>query len=178
MEVNHETIMSTRSHCRGYLAATAGTLTCSLAVVLLDVVLDGNYLWSAIVCPIWVIVGVVRTVLRRPRWTVAVARLLLPVVTGSLAVANNRLQESIAMGNAARVIQACEDYRQAKGVYPGHLEDLVPHYLNTVPRVKYCCWQGEFGYSAPPQAILRWYAFPPFGRLAYASETGTWRYVD
>jgi hypothetical protein len=46
----------------------------------------GSYIFSALVCPIWFVTGVVRSVLQRPSWGVAAARILIPVVMGLLAV--------------------------------------------------------------------------------------------
>ncbi len=53
----------------------------------------------------------------------AAARILVPVVTGLLVIANFSLQGKIAMGNAARVIEACEQYREINGAYPERLSD-------------------------------------------------------
>jgi hypothetical protein len=170
--------MSRFSRCRDYLIAIGGTLICLLVTVFLDIVVDGNYMFSALVCPIWLIVGVVRTVLQRPRLSVTVARILIPVVTVLLVVANYRLQRTIAMGNAADLIKACEQYREANGSYPEHLNELVPRYLSSVPRAKYCCSESEFRYYGPPHPRLVWWEFPPFGRQVYVFETGNWRYVD
>ena len=176
--------MSTRSdmspfwRCRGGLAAIGGTLICALFLVFLDVVVDGSYLFSALVCPIWFIVGVVRAVLRRPRLGVAAARVLIPVVTGLFVVVNYSVQRTIAMGNAERLIQACERYREDNGAYPEHLGELVPRYLNSVPRAKYCCSRSEFWYFGAPRPLLVWYEVPPFGRRVYNFETGNWRYMD
>lgn len=170
--------MSTSSRCRGYLTAIRGTLICSLVVAFLDVIVDGSYMFSALICPIWLVAGMVRTVLRRPNWSVAAARILIPVVTGLFAVANYRLQAMIAMDNAAHLIDACERYREANGSYPEHLKDLVPRQLNSIPRAKYCLSWGEFQYYGSPRAILLWVAFPPFGRWVYGFESRNWRYID
>jgi hypothetical protein len=82
------------------------------------------------------------------------------------------------MGNAARLIEACERYREANGAYPERLADLAPLYLSSVPRAKYCCSYSEFRYYGSPSPILSWYQIPPFGRRVYNFETGKWRYLD
>ncbi|HXT57234.1 MAG TPA: hypothetical protein VN699_01315 [Pirellulales bacterium] len=120
----------------------------------------------------------VRAVLRRPRLGVAAARVLIPVVTGLFVVVNYSVQRTIAMGNAERLIQACERYREDNGAYPEHLGELVPRYLNSVPRAKYCCSRSEFWYFGAPRPLLVWYEVPPFGRRVYNFETGNWRYMD
>jgi hypothetical protein len=159
--------------------AIRGTLICSLVVVFLDVLVDGSYIFSALVCPIWFLAALVRAIARHPSLAVAAARILVPVVTGLLVIANFSLQGKIAMGNAARVIEACERYREINGVYPERLSELVPHYLSSVPRAKYCLKCSEFGYySGSPQPILFWWEFPPFGRRVYTFETGKWQFLD
>lgn len=89
------------SRFRGCWTTIGGTLVCALVVGLLDVVGDGSCLWSAMVCPIWLIVGVVRSVLQRPGWGVTGARIVIPIATLLVAVANYRVQKTIAIGNAA-----------------------------------------------------------------------------
>jgi hypothetical protein len=172
-------VKSRCGHFRDGLIAIRGTLICSLVVVFIDVVVDGSYIFSALVCPIWFLAAVVRAIVRQPSLAVAAARILVPVVTGLLVIANFSLQGKIAMSNAARVIEACEQYREVNGTYPERLSELVPHYLSSVPRAKYCFMCGEFGYySGSPQPILFWSEFPPFGRRVYDFETGKWRYLD
>lgn len=166
------------SRLRGGLAAIGGTLICSLVLVFLDVVVNGSYLVSALVCPIWFLIGVVRAIVHRPSLGVAAARVLIPLITGLLVVVNYSAQGTIAAGQAARVIQACERYREANGAYPERLSDLVPRYLSSVPKAKYCCTYSEFGYYASPGHILVWRKCPPFGRMVYNFETGEWHYVD
>lgn len=172
------TVKGRCARLRDGVTATRGSLICSLALVFLDVVLDGSYIFSAAVCPIWFLVAVVRAVARRSSSVVAAARMLMPLVTGILVVANYSVQGTIAMGNAARLIEACERYREANGAYPERLADLAPHYLSSIPRAKYCCSSSEFGYCGSPQHTLSWWKCPPFGRRVYTFETGEWRYVD
>ncbi|HEX7379717.1 MAG TPA: hypothetical protein VF278_21515 [Pirellulales bacterium] len=166
------------SRFRGCWSAIGGTLVCALVVGFLDVVSDGSCLCSAMICPIWLVVAVVRSVLQRPGWGVAGARIFIPIVTLLLAVANYRVQKTIAVGNAALLIEACEQYRANNGSYPKHLKDLVPRYLRSVPRAKYCCLWGEFAYFASNRPLLLWYDLPPFGRWVYNFEKRRWRYLD
>jgi hypothetical protein len=163
---------------RDGVTATRASLCCSLVLIFLDVVLDGSYFFSAAICPVWFIVAVVRVMARRPSLCMAAARVLIPLVTGLLVVANYSVQKRIAMGNAARLIQACEHYREVNGAFPERLGDLVPRYLDSVPRAKYCCSLSEFGYHGAPRHILFWWECPPFGRKVYTFETGQWQYMD
>jgi hypothetical protein len=107
------------------LTPILGTLICSLVLIYFDVVAYGNDLFSFFTCPIMFLVAVVRTVFRRPSFVVAAARLLIPVATLLLAIENHSVQKRIAMGNAARLIQACEQYHEANRNYPERLGDLV-----------------------------------------------------
>jgi hypothetical protein len=171
------------------LARIRGTLICAMVVAALDLGFTGSYMFAALVCPTWFVAAVIRTVLRRPSGGVAAARILIPVVMGLLAVGNFYLQATIAMGNAADVIKACERYREANGSYPEQLDQLVPRYLSEVPRAKHCCFEGEFRYWGPHilagemagqtrHAMLVWCEFPPFGRRIYHFETAKWTYLD
>ena len=153
-------------------------MICALVVVLLDVVFTGSYLCSALVCPIWFLTAVVRSVVRRPSFGVAAARVLIPLVTLLLVITNSSVQKRIAMANAARVIQACEQYRHANGAYPERLSDVVPSYLSSVPKAKYCLSFSDFIYFGSTHSMLVWYEIPPFGRRVYNFETGNWKYLD
>ena len=163
---------------RDGLTAIYGSLACSLVVLLLDVVTSGSYLFAALICPIWFLITLVRTIVRRPSFGVAAARLFLPLLTLMLVIANHSLQKRIAMGNATRLIQACEQYREANGDYPQRLSDLVPRYLKSIPRAKYCLTFGDFQYWGPPHPILVWCEIPPFGRRVYSLDTREWNYLD
>jgi hypothetical protein len=163
---------------RDGLTASRAGMICSLVVVILDVVVSGSYIFSALVCPIWFLVEVVRAIVRRPSLGVAAVRILIPLLTMVLVDANYSVQKRFAMGNAARLIQACEHYREANGTYPERLGDLVPRYLSSVPRAKWCCLFGEFEYYGSPLHMLVWCEVPPFGRRIYNFETSQWGYVD
>jgi hypothetical protein len=171
-------IKSRSQRFRDGLKAIRGTLICAVVLVFIDVVLDGSYLFSEITCPILLVVGAIRAIARRENVGVVAARLLIPVVTLLLVVANYYLQTSIAMANAARVIEACEHYRQANGVYPERLGDLVPSYLSSVPIAKYCWLYSEFQYIGSVPQTLLWYDCPPYGRRIYLFERNEWHFVD
>ena len=164
---------------RNGVTAIPGTLICALVVVFLDAVLDGSYLFSALVCPMWLLASVVRTMVWHRRFAVAAAQILVPIAVGLFVTANYYVQGKTAMANAAHLIQACERYREVNGAYPERLGDLVPRYLNSIPRAKYCCCSNEFSYHAMPQRhTLSWREVPPFGRQVYCFETGTWHFID
>jgi hypothetical protein len=157
---------------------TRGSLVVAALLLLCDGVLDGGFAMSAVVIPLWCLIALVRLATSRPCTVIGGARLLIPIVTGSCLLANYSLQKRIAMGNATRVIQACEHYRAANGTYPEQLPDLVPQYLVSIPRAKYCLNRPAFFYSGPPSNTLSWAEAPPFGRKVYLFDTGKWRHVD
>jgi hypothetical protein len=151
-----------------------------MALTCLDMIGWGSYLFSALVCPIWFTVAVVLALLRRLSPRAAAAYLAMPVLIAVVVFGNSCLQQAIARANAARVVDACESYRRANGSYPGQLEDLIPRYLPSIPRAKYCCILGEFGYYGGHGGnhLLWWYDLPPTDRWVYNLERGTCRFVD
>lgn len=158
-----------------------GTLLCTTVVIFLDVVFYGSYMFAALICPIWFLIAIVRAIAQRPGWEVATGRVMIPVATLLLVLANNSLQVKIAQANAARLVQACEFYHEANGKYPQQLGDLVPRYLSSIPSAKYCLAWGDFQYfSSPPEyTLLTWTELPPFGRWVYGFDgTRDWKYLD
>lgn len=166
------------SHLREGLAPLQGSLFCFSILVFWDVVITGSFLFSLLICPIWFVVAVVLVIVRRPNWVVALTRIQMPLFTLVLVFANNSLQTRVARINAARVVEACEQYHEANGTYPESLDELVPRYLSSVPRAKYCLSWGEIRYWGPPINFLDWVEVPPFGRRTYAFERGEWGYLD
>ena len=151
----------------------------ALVLVFLDVVLDGGYVFSAAICPIWFLVGVIRAATRRSRHPVGAAVILIPLATAFFVAVNYHVQMEIATAHARSLIQACERYRVVNGNYPERLADLVPHYLDSIPRAKCCCLRNDFSYYASAGGhTLGWYAVPPFARRVYNFETGEWRDMD
>lgn len=165
---------SVKLHNRSFLAglgAVRGTM-------LLDMVLSGSYLFAVLVCPVWFLVAVVGGIVRGSSLRLTAARMLIPLVTLLLVIVNTSLQGRIARANAARVIEACEQYQKVNGSLPDQLDDLVPRYINSIPRAKYCLEFGEFMCFGPQTPILVWCEIPPFDRRVYNFERGSWGYVD
>jgi hypothetical protein len=185
MPIGYNRGMRVRFNIRS-LAPVCGSLILSIVLIFWDAILEGGYLLSFFVCPIWLVFALFRAGSGRATGRVAVARILIPLVTGLVVFANSYMQDEIAMAGAARIIQACERYREDNGDYPAKLSDIVPRYLDSIPTAKYCCSQHEFWYfghpatsekSSPPPT-LSWVQVPPFGRKVYNFVSGQWRYVD
>jgi hypothetical protein len=111
-----------------------------------DAAWTGSFLMSLLVCPVWFLVSVVKNAVEQPGWSIVIIRTAIPVLTLGLVLGNNALQLSRARGNAHRIIDACEQFHATNGKYPTKLDELVPRYLNAVPRAKYCVVWGEFMY--------------------------------
>ena len=101
----------------------------------------------------------------------------MPPLTLALVLANDTLQRKIAEANAPRVIEACEEFHAANGRFPKTLDELVPRYLPSIPRAKYCLVLGEFHYWKD-SALLVWYVVPPYGRAIYDFDERRWSYLD
>jgi hypothetical protein len=152
------------------------------ALVLLawDGVLSGSFVFSVLFCPVWFLVSVLKNVVQRPGWGIALFRIAIPALTLGMVLGNSNLQSRIARANAERIISACEQYHVAHGSYPSKLEDLVPQYLESLPRAKYCIMMGEFHYWDMGDCHFFTLAeIPPFGRWSYTFERQPhWHYLD
>lgn len=96
-------------------------------------------------------------------------------VVFALNGANNRLAEQ----RAQRLVAAVKGFHQKHQRYPSTLEELVPEFIDRVPRAKYTLGSGDFRYlSGPKTHALLYVKFPPFGRPTYNFEQGRWGYLD
>lgn len=92
---------------------------------------------------------------------------------------NNAFQLKVAEAHAQRVVAACEAYHAANSRFPRKLDELVPHYLNSVPRAKYCLGPpGHFSYYNLGAPMLVWQVVPPHYRRIYNFETRSWSRLD
>jgi hypothetical protein len=143
----------------------------------LDVGFSGSFLISRFVCPFWFLGSVLNNAVQRPGWRLALLRIAIPPLTLGLVLANNALQQRIAMANAARIIAACDEFHAATGRFPKALDELMPRYMRFIPRAKYCLAFGEFYYANDMKPILIWWT-SPYGKRVYDFEEGHWRYFD
>ena len=144
-----------------------------------DVAWGGTFIFSIQVCPVWFLVSILKNAIQRPGWKIALFRIAIPVATLGLVLANNAFQYRMAESNAARVVTACEEFHAANGKFPQTLDDLVPQYMQSMPRAKYCLGYGEFLYwNMEERPMLMWYAVPPFSRKIYNFEDRQWDCLD
>ncbi|MCX7424759.1 MAG: hypothetical protein NTW96_03900 [Planctomycetia bacterium] len=144
-----------------------------------DVAFTGSFVLSFLVCPIWFLVSILKNAIRRPGWGLAILRIAVPALTLGLVLANNAVQLRVAEANAARIVAACEEFHAANGTFPKTLDELVPRYMPSIPRAKYCLDYGEFLYlNLDGHPLLVWCVVPPFNRRIYDFDERRWNYID
>jgi hypothetical protein len=155
----------------------------SLLLLFIDAVGQGTFALSILICPIWFFFSILKNAIQRPPWSLAIIRIAIPPLTLGLVLINFAVQCRIAEANAARIIAACEEFHIATGNYPKTLENLVPRYLPTIPRAKYCLGLGHFQYfnvDGGPlfQPCLSWHFMSPYDWNTYYFEDRRWKYRD
>ncbi len=170
----------TPAHLPRWWQASKASLLIGGVVLCFDVVLDGSYGFSVLVCPIWFLVSVVKNLIWRPGRGVALFRIAMPLLVLGAAITNDSIQWSIAETNAAQVIKACEEFHVANGRYPKTLDELVPGYLPSVPWAKYCLNPMSrflyFNYSAN-DSLLVWQRMGWY-RKTYRFGANRYGYLD
>ena len=161
----------------GFCRIVMGSLGSSVVLLVWDGALTGSYLLSLLSCPIWFFLSLLKNTIERPGWGLALVRIGFPALTLGLAWANTAVQLGVAEANARRVIVACEQYQAANGRFPAQLDELVPHYLKSIPLAKYCMI-GRFSYHNFGEPKLYWQVVPPYYRKIYNFNTRSWSYLD
>jgi hypothetical protein len=126
------------------LAQLNGSIALASILIFIDVVVEGCYEFSPMVCPVWLAISLIKGLVKRASPGIAAARLLIPIATLLLVLGNYFVQTRIAWANSATLIQACESYHKDNGKYPDRLDQLVPRYLSSVPSAKYCLMCNDF----------------------------------
>jgi len=106
----------------------------------------GSFFASLFACPIWFLVSVIKSAIQKPGWTVALVRAAIPLVTLAVVLGNSAVQSRIAKANAERIIAACEKFRAGNGRFPNTLDELVPEYMQFIPRAKYSLEWDKYQY--------------------------------
>jgi hypothetical protein len=115
------------------------------------------------------------TALRRRRLAAAAVYFIMAVMVLAYIQANNRR----ASRKADLLIAACEEYRAVHTIYPEKLADLVPDFIEKIPKAKYAYATGQFCYVSRKDTHMLWYvSFPPFGKRIYRFETKKWGFLD
>ena len=101
------------------------------------------------------------------------------LVMSVMIIASIRVNNKIAENRGEMLIEHCENYKAKYGSYPGALSDLVPEYIEKIPRAKYALQYNDFKYTANQNKhLLMYVAFPPHGRVYYCFEEGEWEQMD
>jgi hypothetical protein len=177
---NKDVLLITAANKGKYFRRLGMSICGAFAILLVDVVLFGSSILSLVVCPIWFIFSMLKNAIQRPGWRLALIRIAIPVLTLGLVLVNDTIQYRIAESNTLRIIAACEEFNANNGKFPHILDELVPQYLPSIPRTKYCLVLGEFRYwnSDDGHPILVWYVIPPYGRNVYDFGDKRWNYLD
>jgi hypothetical protein len=164
----------------GFYRSIRGSLGAAAVLLALDVAFSGSILFSSILCPIWILVSLLKSTIHRPGWGLALVRILIPTLTLWLVNANNTFQLRVAEVNAQRVVAACEEFHAANGRFPRKLDELVPQYMNPVPSARYCLGPSSpfYYYYNSDHPMLVWQVVPPYYRKIYRFETRSWSYLD
>jgi hypothetical protein len=104
------------------------------------------------------------------------------LIYGSVAIvvfSSNIINNKIAKGRANNLIQVIENYHQTTGQYPQTLTELVPAYLQNVPKAKYTLIFNKFTYINYQGSVSLFYvSLPPYGRPTYVFNRKEWKYID
>ena len=142
--------------CRSVITAIKGSLWIAAGVLFWDVGCEGCYILSLLICPLWLLISLVKNAIWRPRWRIAVLRVSLPLLTFAIARGNGELQWKLSDMNAERIIKACDEFQGVNGRYPSKLEELVPTYLRSVPPAKYCMAEKFWYFNLDGHCSLMW----------------------
>lgn len=89
------------------------------------------------------------------------------------------INNSIATERAERIISALKSYHAERGEYPEDIYDLIPDYINKIPKAKYSFMNSRFTYSVEDgKHVLSFMVLPPHGRSYYALEDGKWGFMN
>ncbi len=130
----------------------------ALVLLVWDAGISGSFGLSFLVCPSWFLVSVLKNAIQLPGWRLALLRIAIPALTLGLVLSNDAIQYRIGKANAPQIIAACEEFHTANGEYPKTLDELVPRYMPSIPRAKYCLIFGEFlymNYGHPRAGMVR-----------------------
>ena len=154
-------------------------LTFAGALVFLDVVIFGACFLSALFCPLWFIGSIFQNAIRKPGWKIARFRMATPIFTFATIWGISAIQWKIAAVQGNRIIAACDQFNADNGRYPKDLGELIPNYMPSIPRAKYCLFMGAFRYdNYDGRPMLFWYKIPPFGREVFGFRDHGWTYLD
>jgi hypothetical protein len=168
---------TSKRHYLHVISAIRGSLLIAAGVLFWDLALEGFYMFSLLICPFWFLVSVVKNIIMRPGWGLAILRMLLPELTLGIAIINGNMQWNISNTHAEQIIKACDEFRVANGRYPHDLDELVPEYFTSIPPAKYCI-TGRFIYFNFDDHCILWWTRYGFYRRIYRFDDKEWHNLD
>jgi hypothetical protein len=106
------------------------------------------------------------------------ARAGILFTAAALVIGLNKANNQVAQSRAETLIAAVKAFHRQNHRYPEKLEELVPGFIDRVPRAKYT-YSSSFQYRSWPNSHTLIYAYlPPFGRRVYYFEHDEWGYMD
>ena len=159
------------------IATLKGSLGVAAALLYWDVAYEGCYVFSLLICPLWFLISLVKNIIQRPGWAIALLRVSMPLLTVAIAFGNGKFQWKVSDANAQQVVKACEVFRAVNGRYPSKLDELVPNYLTLVPPAKHCV-TGVFHYYNSDGHCTLWWSRYGFYRRSYDFDKKRWSSRD
>ena len=168
---------SSKRHWPGVIAGFKGSPGVAAALLFWDVAYEGCYVFSLLICPLWFLISLIKNMIHRPGWAIALLRVSMPLLTVAIAFGNGKFQWKVSDANAQRVVTACEGFRAVNGRYPSKLDELVPNYFTSVPPAKHCL-TGVFHYYNFDGHCTLWWSRYGFYRRFYDFDQKRWSSRD
>jgi hypothetical protein len=112
-------------------------------------------------------------------WKRTIAYPLSPILGIAAIVIGTSLNWSMGRNNADKVIHAVETFHARTGEYPQSLNDLVPGYLDKLPRSAIRSFLTDYDYFVNGSSHTLFYVkIPPTGRSMYDFESKSWGFMD
>jgi len=104
---------------------------------------------------------------------------LIYFAASAAIVSGHTLNQKMGAANAERVIVAVASFHQDQNRYPLTLKELVPVYLDEIPRAAVRLSANHFRYhSDGDRTQLVWVVVPPYLRKVYDFEREAWQTID
>lgn len=168
---------------KGLWISVRGTVVVAICLFITDAFLLGTVSIGMFAVPVIVLWMIPKTLFALKRKDILVIRALKTGIYAVMAMAIFAAyagNDHIARMGAEKVVAAVNEFKADRQNYPGSLKELVPKYLERVPRAKYVLLSGAFHYmrNEDGQATLMYYGFPPFERRIYYFAHQKWKTID
>ena len=173
---------------RRYLLLGAAALLSGAALVVLGLEDHGGFVTPGSIALmvgslagiLLLLVGGVLSLRGRGTYVLIVGGTILVVTWGSLLI-SARIQErqvEDAKVVGATLAAAIERHVTDRGAPPDHLVDLVPEYVESVPRCPLGFWGREYRYFVHENQFRLWFSVSFGSQHFWDSATHRWKYLD